>query len=469
MSIIEQLNQNPIANHEAERIVIGTMAAQFEACVQYVIGLTARDFDLKEHQAIFKAMRELHNRKKAVDLVTLDDAFSQADKERLTECMIDASSAALIAPASLPSYVEILKRATARRDFVNLGKKLQEAGAAEDFDAAQLTERIRMYLKGMGQTDGEETHIRQPLINLLDRVTSPRANRRGIEMGIENLDEITDGFKPSRMYVIGARPKVGKTVFGINAALKCALDGKPVLYFNREMEKEDLLQRMAANVSGVSMGDMERGTLSEEQVSDLVDIIGAMDALPLHICNRAKSPAEIRSKVSEIHEKYGLGMVVVDYLQRIRADGKHRSKDEEIGEISFALKDIAMDYKVPVLLLSQLNRSATNVRPNMSMLRESGNIEQDADVIMMLQLEKRSRPDGPRKLYVTKNKEGELFQAILTFDGRYQRFAKGGLLDSVVAENKELKQKFKGPRPTPGPIPGQFEMLPTETDVPFKD
>jgi replicative DNA helicase len=132
------------------------------------------------------------------------------------------------------------------------------------------------------------------------------------------------------------------------------------------------------------MGDMERGTLSEEQMSDLVDIIGAMDALPMYICNRAKSPAEIRSKVSEIHEKHGLGMVVVDYLQRIRADGKHRSKDEEIGEISFALKDIAMDYKVPVLLLSQLNRSATNVRPNMSMLRESGNIEQDADVIILL-------------------------------------------------------------------------------------
>lgn len=412
----------PIANHEAERTVIGTMAARFDECLPYVRGLTARDFDKREHRAIFKAMRELSAAKRAVDIVTLDAAFPAADKERLTECAVEAVSGALISVTSLPTYVEILKAATARRDFVDLGRKLQDAGAAEDFDAAKLTEKIRRYLKSMGQTDGEETHIRQPLVNLLDRVTAPRAQRRGIEMGIGKLDEITDGFKPSRVYVIGARPKVGKTVFAINAALRAALDDKTVLYFNREMEKEDLLQRMAANVARVSMGAIERGTMSEEEQSRLIDVIGAMDALPLHICNRARTPAEIRAKVSEVHEQHGLGMVVVDYLQRIRADGKHRSKDEEIGEISFALKDIAMDYKVPVLLLSQLNRSATNVRPNMSMLRESGNIEQDADVIILLHDpdEEGVPPHRQQDWHNVKNRGGE-YREIIVDGNRHGR------------------------------------------------
>jgi replicative DNA helicase len=173
--------------------------------------------------------------------------------------------------------------------------------------------------------------------------------------------------------------------------------------------------------------------------------------------------SDIRAKIVEA----GYKVIVVDYLQIVNSRGG--SRYEQVTNISIDLHTIAQSMGVTVLALAQLSRTDEERAPRNSDLRESGQIEQDADVIMMLQLEKRSRPDGPRKLYVTKNKEGELFQAILTFDGRYQRFAKGGMLDSVVAENKELKQKFKGPRPTPGPIPGQFEMLPTETDVPFKD
>ena len=133
---------------------------------------------------------------------------------------------------------------------------------------------------------------------------------------------------------------------------------------------------------------------------------------------------------------------------------------------------MAQSLGVTVLALAQLSRTDEERAPRNSDLRESGQIEQDADVIMMLQLEKRARPSGPRKLYITKNKEGRLSQMLLTFDGKYQRFAKGGALDSAVAEAADMKKKFKAPHgapPQPGPVPGQLEMLPADTDVPFKD
>lgn len=176
--------------------------------------------------------------------------------------------------------------------------------------------------------------------------------------------------------------------------------------------------------------------------------------------------SDIRAKIMES----GYKVIIVDYLQIVHSKGG--SRYEQVTNISIDLHTIAQSMGVTVLALAQLSRTEEERAPRNSDLRESGQIEQDADVIMMLQLENRSRPSGPRKLYITKNKEGELFQSLLTFDGRYQRFAKGGPLDSAVAEAADRKKKHKGGSlpPVPvGPVPGQLELLPADTDVPFKD
>lgn len=367
------------ANHEAERALIGILIVRFDDCREHIAGLKGRDFDNEAYRAVYRTMMQMHSRRQAVDLVTLSAANPNLD----VDAMADAISGALVTTAQVPTYVRILKDCTARRDFAALGKKLTDASAADEFDAAQMTEKVRLYLKNMGMTDGEDTGIQNVLAEMYDKLSSPKDRMRGITMGLP-LDKLTSGFKPSRLYVVGARPGVGKTVFGLNAALKCALDGKTALYFNREMEKTDLMQRMTARLSGVSMGKMETGSMNEEEWERVADAVSDLGQLPIHVCNGARTPAQIRSKVSEIHEKHGLGLVVIDYLQRLSADGKYASKDQEIGEISKAVKDLTIDFGIPVILLSQLNRSASNVRPNMSMLRESGNIEQDADVVILL-------------------------------------------------------------------------------------
>ena len=373
------MTANLCANHEAERALIGTLIVQFDGCREYLGGLKWRDFDDDNYRAIYRAMIEMSGKGKPVDLVTLTDGYPGLS----LDAMVDATRYALVTTASVSHYIGILKGCTARRDFAVLGKKLTDASAADEFDAAQMTEKVRLYLKNMGMTDGEDTGIQGVLAEMYDKLSSPKERMQGITMGLP-LDKLTSGFKPSRLYVVGARPGVGKTVFGLNAALKCALGGKPVLYFNREMEKTDLMQRMTARLSGVSMGKMETGAMNEEEWERVADAVSDLGQLPIHICNGARMPAQIRSKVSEIHEKHGLGLVVIDYLQRLSADGKYASKDQEIGEISKAVKDLTIDFGIPVILLSQLNRSASNVRPKMSMLRESGNIEQDADVVILL-------------------------------------------------------------------------------------
>jgi replicative DNA helicase len=271
---------------------------------------------------------------------------------------------------------------------------------------------------------------------------------------------------PGKFIVLGAEPSVGKTAFALQCAWLWAASQK-VGFFSFETDPETLFDRLVSSFVGIHMQDIKTNRISRKEWDLICQASEAIIKRKLDLISAAgMTPSDIRAKIMEA----GYKVIIVDYLQIVRAKGG--SRYEQVTNISIDLHTIAQSMGVTVLALAQLSRTEEERAPRNSDLRESGQIEQDADVIMMLQLEKRSRPTGPRKLYVTKNKEGELFQTILTFDGRYQRFAKGGMLDSAVSEAAAQKQRFKGPISapvTPGPIPGQFEMLPDGTDVPFKD
>lgn len=403
------------SNHEAEKALLGIMIQRSADCDKLFDQLVARDFDDQKNRRIYRAMQEMRMQKKLIDLVTLTEAHPDLDPIYL----IDLMQNALVTVAQTNAYVEILKTLTARRDFDKLGRSICSDCAGADFSPVKTAESIRVYLKGITRSDGEETGIQNDLMQLYDSVFDKAENSRGIMIGIPGIDAATNGLKPGRMYVVGARPSVGKTVFGLNAALKCALQGKPVLYINREMEKVDLLKRMAANLSGIDLGDMERGSIPEDQWEKMMDTVTEMNRLPIHISNTARTPAAIRAKAAEIQEQHGLGLVVVDYLQRMTAGEKFKSRDEEIGHISMAIKDMTMDLQIPVILLSQLNRSASNTRPNMSMLRESGNIEQDADVIILLHTPDIEDVPGARR---------DDFKTISTERGKY--------LEMIIDKNR---------------------------------
>ena len=424
---------NHMANPEIEQAVLGLIIQSGGNCDSIFNRLTGRDFSDKKHREVYRAMQDMHMQHKAIDFLTLSEAHPELD----TVYLIDLLQKAPVTTVVTDSYVEILKACTARRDFDTLGSNIRKECAEDDFDAVKLTEKIRLWLKNMGQTDGEETDIKDDIMEMYDAVYEKPENSQGIMLKLPALDAATKGLKAGRMYVIGARPSVGKTVFGINAALKAALEGKPVLYINREMEKVDMLKRMTANLSGLNMNSLEGQNVGEEHFDKLMDTITLLNKLPIHISNRARTPAQIRAKAVEIQEKQGLGLVVVDYLQRMSAGERYKSRDEEIGSISMALKDMAMDLRIPVVLLSQLNRSASNTRPNMAMLRESGNIEQDADVVILLHApDPDAVPEGRRQDYMTirkdrgrylemivdKNRHGQTGIIPVAFFGDYMRY-----------------------------------------------
>lgn len=422
-----------MANTGIEQAVLGIIIQTGGKCDQIFNRLSARDFTDAANKTIYRAMQEMHMRKQAIDFLTISEAHPELDAVYL----IDLLQKAPVTTVVTDSYIEILKACTARRDFDNLGANIRKDCAGDDFDAAKLTEKIRTYLKGLSHGDGEETGIQDDMIAMYEAIfDNPDANK-GILLNLPALDAMTRGLKPGRLYVIGARPSVGKTVFGINAALKSALSEKPVLYINREMERVDMLKRMTANLSGINLNALEGGCVPEEQLDKMMDTMTLLNKLPIHISDKARTPAQIRAKAVEIQEKHGLGLVVVDYLQRMSAGGKYKSRDEEIGVISMAIKDMAMDLKIPVILLSQLNRSASNTRPNMAMLRESGNIEQDADVIVLLHApDPDGVPDGRRQDYITvrndngrylemivdKNRHGQTGIVPVAFFGNYMRY-----------------------------------------------
>ena len=370
------------ARHEAEQAVLGTLLCEMFESEQNraFAALKPRDFDDEQNRRVYAAMQEMWRRKKQVDLISLNDAHPELDAVHLADLL----RAQLVTSAQLGQYIEILKAATARRDFLSLGEHLRRASVEDEFDAVKLTEKIRLYLKNMDQVSGEETGIQDKVMQLYDAIFDKPKDEWAVKTGIDGLDELLDGLRPGRMYVIGARPGTGKTVFGLTAALRCAIAGKPALYINREMEDKDLLKRQVAAMSTATMDELKGGVLPEEKWESTTDALSALANLPIHISSQSKTPAEIRTKAVEIYEKHGLGLIVIDYLQRLRPDGRCRSRDEEVGQMSNAIKDLALDLKAPVILLSQLNRDEQNRRPSMSRLRESGNIEQDADVVVLL-------------------------------------------------------------------------------------
>lgn len=276
---------------------------------------------------------------------------------------------------------------------------------------------------------------------------------------LENYLHVGSG----KFVILGAEPSVGKTAFALQCAWHWAGSGK-VGFFSFETDPETLFDRLISGYVGIPMQNIKTNRITQKEWDLICQASQEIAKRKLDLISAAgMNPSDIRAKIMEA----GYKVIVVDYLQIVSFKGS--SRYEQVTNISLALHTIAQSMDVTILALAQVHRIDDERSPRNSDLKESGQLEQDADIIMMLQLEKRSRPAGPRKLYITKNKEGELFQMLLTFDGRYQRFAKGGALDSAVADAKEMKQKFKPAAVQPGPIPGQFEMLPQDTDVPFRD
>ena len=386
------------------------------------------DFVQSDHKTMFRTIREIVAQKGTVDMVLL------AEEMPLSMDLIVEYSKTLAHPASISQYVESVRMASKRRAMYLLGKRIMDESKSGEL--TEISEQVRMHMKTLTPTEDDEESLSDIIMSVHEEIYSGKTDTN-LKMGLPALDNALHGFEPGGVYVIGARPAVGKSVFGMIASLETGKAGKKALFINREMKKVNVVRRMLSSVSGVATGKIRSGKMSDDEGADLTASYQALSDTGIVVRNKPGTPAQIREAVLKMHEEGGIDLLVIDYLQRLSSGRKTNSRDEEVGAICWAIKNIAMDFDIPVILLSQLNRSASNSRPNMANLRESGNIEQDADAVILLH-----RPDiddvpSARKaqyqncldkggvyleMIVDKNREGETMIAPVMFHGSTMRY-----------------------------------------------
>lgn len=404
-------------------------------------------------RSVYLAMAEVFNSGYPVDIVSVAAKLGAEYRSFLAQLMEITPTA-----ANVESYISICREQSRVLSCREIGRELS---TCEDSKAARTLLETASKLMTSMQAN-RVVNMDAALRRFFERAEKPA---RYLSWPIKVLEEELH-VGAGKFIVLGAEPSVGKTAFALQCAWHWATAGK-VGFFSFETDPETLFDRLISSFTGISMEAIKTNRISKREWDSICQATQAITQRKLDLISAAgMTVSDIRAKIMES----GYKLVIIDYLQIVSAKGG--SRYEQVTNISIDLHTMAQSLGVVVLALAQLSRSEGERQPRNSDLRESGQIEQDADLILMLQLENQECPEGPRKLFVTKNKEGQLFQVLLTFDGRHQTFGKGGMLDAAVAEAKATKKKHKGgslPSVPPGPVPGQLEILPADTDVPFKD
>lgn len=437
---------------QAQYSVLGSVLISPEVAPRVISETSESDFS-GPCRTVYQAMVEIFNSGFPVDVVSIASKLGDEYRKFLVQLMEITPTA-----AHVDRYITLCREQSRVLACRDIGKQL---AMSENSEAVRAL--LEQATKAMSTTQAKRTvNMNDSLRSFFERAEHPRKYLSWPILELSKELHVGAG----KFLILGAEPSVGKTALALQCAWHWATAGK-VGFFSFETDPETLFDRLISGFVGIPMENIKTNQITRKEWDRVCQATSAITQRNLDLISAAgMTVSDIRAKIMEA----GYKVVIIDYLQIVSSRGG--SRYEQVTNISIDLHTLAQSLGVIVLALAQLSRTEEERAPRNSDLRESGQIEQDADVIMMLQLEKRSRPSGPRKLYVTKNKEGELFQILLTFDGKHQTFAKGGVLDSAVAEAADMKKKIKGgslPPVPSGPIPGQFEILPTDTDVPFKE
>lgn len=423
---------------EAEQSVLGGILIGGAAALDRIEGmLTAADFYRNEHREVFTAICSLANRGGAIDVITVAEVLVKARIDErtcglayLTELAQNTPSAANIA-----RYAEIVKERAQQRGLMALAQGIMADCAAPSAQVADIiaradAEMVQLLDTGAGD---DPTLLVDAMGEAIDDIEERQSgNRRsGLETGFAELDNLTCGLEPGQLVIVAARPSVGKTALGLNIADHAARQGEPVAFFSLEMTKRELSQRLMAARVGVSVTAMRSGRLMEDQWSSICRCRADADGQPLFLIDRSGVGVQyVRAAARRIKRQHGLGLVVVDYLQLMKGDGQNRT--QEIGSLSRGLKALAKELQVPIVALAQLNRATEmrqDKRPQLADLRDSGEIEQDADIVIMLHREElyqnpfRPEWSGVAELLIRKNRNGPLATVWQLFNGESLRFA----------------------------------------------
>ncbi len=438
---VEQLKIPPNSK-EAEQSVLGGLMLDNRAFEDVAERLQAQDFYRHQHRLIFSVIHKLADEEKPFDLLTLSDEL--ADQEELENCgglaylteLVESTPSA----ANITAYADIVKEKALLRRLAEAAtdiadKAFNPKGEDPQSIISDAEKRIAEVGEGGGKKDSGPEHVNPIMSRTLEKIEelfNMPDGLTGLTTGFTDLDKRTNGFQTADLVIVAGRPSMGKTTFAMNLCENALLaTNRPVLVFSMEMPKEAILMRMYSSVGRIPSGKLRSGKLDEEDWPKLTSAFNMLKDKPLYIDDTpALTPQEMRARCRRVYrENNDLALVMVDYLQLMQVAGKSEGRTQEISEISRSLKAIAKEFGCPVIALSQLNRSLEqrpNKRPVMSDLRESGAIEQDADIIAFIYRDEVYNEDSPDKgigeIIIGKHRNGEIGTDRLAFIGKYTRF-----------------------------------------------
>lgn len=419
---------------EAEQSVIGAILLAGHDALDRIEGvITEADFYRNEHRLIFAAARTLANAGRPIDVITLAEALEGSGSLSNIGGLPYLGNLAQNVPsaANIASYAKTVSARALQRRLLVLADEIKVSCYAPGANVAEIisqADAAMVQLIDVGTDEPATLYdaMTDAIGDIDDRATGNRPS--GLQTGVAEFDAITEGLEPGQLVIVAARPSVGKTAFALNVADHVTNQGETVAFFSLEMTRRELTQRLLSLRAGVSVSEMRSGKLAEGQWDRITSCQSKADGQRLFLIDRAAiGVAYVRAAARKIKRKYGLSLIVVDYLGLMRGDGQNRT--QEIGSLSRGLKALAKELHVPIIALAQLNRATEtrqDKRPQLSDLRDSGELEQDADIVAMLHREELSNtaPEwrGLAELIVRKNRNGPLGDLLLSLDGPTMRF-----------------------------------------------
>jgi len=435
------LSKTPPHDIDAEESILSAIFINNDSLDEIIDIISHEDFYKGAHKKIFRAIVELAHKEEPADLVTVANKLKENEELESIGGAAYLASISDAAPIAVNAihYAKIIKGKSSLRQLITASSTIVEKCLEDKGDVTEIIDFAETSILNISEKkSGNAFQSLGELINLnidkLEEQQGKDGGLSGLTTGYARLNSITSGLQGSDLIILAARPSMGKTAFALNIARNVAVEEhKPVLVFSLEMSNEQLSMRLLTSEARIDSNRLRTGFISQEDWQNATDAAGVLNELPIFIDDTPNITAmEIRAKARRLYQKHNeIGLIVIDYLQLMKAPFRSDRRDLEIAEISRSLKALAKELNVPVVALSQLNRmleQRADKRPMMSDLRESGAIEQDADIIAFIYRDEvyNKEPDNPKKgtaeIIVAKNRNGATGTAFMHFMGQYTRF-----------------------------------------------
>jgi replicative DNA helicase len=436
-NIVDEIKRIPPQQIEAEQSLLGGILIDNDGLPQALEVLRGDEFYRDAHRVIFSAIQELFERNEPVDLVTIAALLGEKNHLESVGGATYLASLANSVPsaANVTSYARIVNEKALLRRLIQAANEITASAYGGGKDVEAILDQAEAAIFSITESRIRNSYftlkdIIKKSIESIERFQEYRDSVTGVPSHYTDLDKLTAGFQRSDLIIIAARPSMGKTALALNLARNAAQEGVPVGFFSLEMSKEQLAMRLLCSEARVDSHKIRTGFLNQQECAKLLAAAGSLTDAPIYIDDTAYiSPLELRAKARRMMADQGLGMVVVDYLQLMKGREGVERREQEISEISRSLKGLAKELSIPVIALSQLNRKVEerhDKRPQLSDLRESGAIEQDADVIMFLYRDEvynqGTAEPGVAEVILGKQRNGPTGTAKLAYIGTYTRF-----------------------------------------------